>query len=82
MASSIKSVLIGGIEQHHDILRRNTMLDIVDIVKDVAATGLELSNVVTDMLPDFLRTGKGQYMLGVDATAPEDDTVAELLLQP
>ena len=60
---------------------RHAGLDVVDVVEHVAAAGLEGLHVAAHVLADRFRVGVRQHVLGVDAAAPENQSVAEAGLQ-
>ncbi|GAJ03112.1 unnamed protein product, partial [marine sediment metagenome] len=72
MAGSIKSELSCGVEHGCDVLGGNAGLDIVNVIEDVAAPGLENFEVLPDVPPYFVRRGKGKNVLSIDSAAPEN----------
>ena len=57
------------------------MLDVMHVVKHVAATRFECGHVGPDLVAHLCRIGHRQDVLGVDPATPEDDLPAKFLFQ-
>ena len=77
----IGSVIVGRLEERDYVFRRDLGLDIVDVVEDIPAPGLEYLHVLLDVLPDLVWCGEGQNMLRIDSPSPECQGVSEPLLK-
>jgi len=55
----IKSKFVSRIEQCDDIFRRDTDLDVVDVIEYVAAASLKDFNISPDVLSDFIGLSEG-----------------------
>ena len=65
------------VEHGDDILRRNIGLDVVDLLEDKSAAGIEDADLFSDMIGNLLGRRLRQDRLGVAAAAPEGDPAAE-----
>ncbi len=72
---------MGSVKQGYNVFRRDTALDVVDVIEHVAATGLEGRDIFAHVFSDFLWCPCGQDVLGINATTPEDEVFAEGCLE-
>ena len=77
----IRGSIIDRLEQRHNILRVNIRHDIVNMLKDKAASFLHNFNLFSHILSNFFRSLARQDIPGVATAAPEADADTTFLLQ-